>query len=476
MKIFIDYITTVLIMLLSNIAWCNNASLPEDKPITATTGIRTGRVTDAMTGKPIEGAIVVCNWNITEFSMEGGDTESVAIYETITDKDGRYTIPSQTVQLEHSLYSRLTPEQMLVYKFGYIWYWMSDKEISTFMVCMPDLPHIYRRQNNVVKLQPWNNKMSHVEHLKDLPSYKLPMDKLTLLPQALAEEKILANEEKNANADFLKIVEETKKQLAADINAYKKNLIDRDEYVSRLHNYLNISDVDIFESVSKDLSNCGDTTAIPALIKFVKENAYRKNSTEKVFRCLCSAINNPAIAYPSIASDRKKLIIEIENWWEQEKDNDPAEWKTDDLAKLSYLMQAQADAWRPSYDISGEFRLTTGEVEDINDSPVMTVFKRFKAALLADDPNAVRDCFSDGIGREEAAMLIKLQPKFREIANGFKDMDMVSENEYIAKYYLLGPIAGNQRNAYPVHFSRDEKNNWKISQFSEYIKQNDFGK
>ena len=91
MKIFIDYITTVLIMLLSNIAWCNNASLPEDKPITATTGIRTGRVTDAMTGKPIEGAIVVCNWNITEFSMEGGDTESVAIYETITDKDGRYT-------------------------------------------------------------------------------------------------------------------------------------------------------------------------------------------------------------------------------------------------------------------------------------------------------------------------------------------------------------------------------------------------
>jgi hypothetical protein len=354
--------------------------------------------------------------------MGGSDTQFGAVYETITDKDGKYTIPSQSVVLEDSISSRLYPEQMLVYKLGYVWYWMSDKEVMPFIVCTPDLSHIYRKENNIVKLQPWNNEMSHVEHFKYLPSYELPTDKLTLLSEALVEERSLANQERNANAGFPI-----------------------------------------------------DTASIPELIEFVKKNVYRKDSSsEKGFRRLCSKINNPYIIYPPIVSHRKELIAEIERWWKENKDKEPGNWKSDDLTILSRHFAGQANAWKPSYDISGEFKLIHGEVDDINDSPVMTVFKRFKTALLEDDLDTVRDCFIDTPGQIGVNELIKLRPKFREIAGGFKFMSMWSENEYKAEYSLMGPLKDGKVSGFPVHFFRNEKGEWKITQFSEYLIQNDF--
>jgi hypothetical protein len=471
-------IMAVLIVLVSNMALGDVTSLTEDKPITVTTGTRTGFVYDAITGKPIEDAVVVCNWDIRDFSLEGGSTRFGAVYETVTNKDGKYMIPSQSIDIENSLFSRLDPEQVFVYKFDYVWYWMFDKEIMPFIVYISNMPHIYRKQKNIVELQPWKNEMSHVEHMRFLPSYQLPMNKLKLLPEALAKEKILVNKEKKANASFIKDVSDAKKQLVADTDAYRKKQLGRKEYIDRLHNYLSISDADIVKSVSTALNDCNDIAAIPALIEFVKKNAYRRNSFEDVFHCLRSAINNPVIIYPAIASDRKKLITEIENWWEQNKGKNPADWESDDLTKLSILLAGQANIWKPLYDISEEFRLISGEVEDINNSPVMTVFKRFKTALLMNDPNTVRACFSDGIGQAEAIALLKLRPKFREIADGLKRMCMESENEYKAKYFLLSPDPEREgkRVAFPVHFVRDEMGNWKISRFYEYIKQNKFGK
>jgi len=425
MKTTVPHIAVVLLILASNIAWCSEIDLSEDKPITVTTGVRTGRVTDAITGKPIEGAIVVCNWKITEF----GTDRFGAVYEAITDKDGKYTIPNQSVDLEHSLFSLLTPEQMIVYKLGYVWYWMSDKEITTFIVCVPDLPHIYRKENNIVKLQPWNDGMSHAEHMDDFPSYELPMDKLKLLPQTLAEEKKLVKEEGYASAGPQNKAYKARKRLEADTEAYKNGLLSREEYINKLHNYLNISSASLLMSVSTALKDFNDTVAILALIEFVKKNVYRKYpSTNKVFRHLCSEINNPHIIYPPIISHRKELIAEVEKWWNQNKDKDPAEWKSDDLTKLSRHMAAQTYDWEPLYDISGEFRLVSGEIEDVNDSPVMTVFKKFKTALLEDDVDTIRDCFIDIPGQIGVNELIELRPKFREIVDGFKSMRKTAED------------------------------------------------
>ncbi len=264
--------------------------------------------------------------------------------------------------------------------------------------------------------------------------------------------------------------------MAADISAYKNKQLYKDEYINQLHGYLTVPDPDILKGVSAALKDFNDFSATPVLIEYIKKNSYKKKTSDDMFRCLRLSINNPSIVYPAIVSDREKLIVEIENWWESNKDKNPDEWNSSSIAKLSHLLAGQANVWRPSYDISREFRLIRGELEDINDSPVMTVFKKFKTALLENDANTIKDCFSDGIGQEEARMLLKLRPKFREIADGLKQIDMISENEYKANYYLLGPEKDGIRNAFPVVFGRDETGNWKISQFYEYIKQNNFGK
>ena len=56
------------------------------------TGSRSGQVVNAVTGKPIEGAIVDFTWNWGGFFGIGGGT--AVSYETITDNKGYYYVPN----------------------------------------------------------------------------------------------------------------------------------------------------------------------------------------------------------------------------------------------------------------------------------------------------------------------------------------------------------------------------------------------
>jgi hypothetical protein len=49
------------------------------------------------------------------------------------------------------------------------------------------------------------------------------------------------------------------------------------------------------------------------------------------------------------------------------------------------------------------------------------------------------------------------------------------EKEYKAKYYLLGHEKDGKMVGSPVFFVKDQRGNWKISQFYEYIRQNNLG-
>ncbi len=54
-----------------------------------------GQIVDAETGQPIEGAVVVAQWVLFEGGIgHGGHKGRLHIYETVTDKDGRYFIPA----------------------------------------------------------------------------------------------------------------------------------------------------------------------------------------------------------------------------------------------------------------------------------------------------------------------------------------------------------------------------------------------
>jgi uncharacterized GH25 family protein len=51
-----------------------------------------GRVVDAGTGTPIAGAVVLVNWQLK--GMEGFPQGQLAIFERVTDAQGRFEIPA----------------------------------------------------------------------------------------------------------------------------------------------------------------------------------------------------------------------------------------------------------------------------------------------------------------------------------------------------------------------------------------------
>lgn len=56
-----------------------------------------GQVVDAETGKPLEGAIIVVQWQpyfVRAVAHAPGHSGSIHTYEALTDKEGRYAIPA----------------------------------------------------------------------------------------------------------------------------------------------------------------------------------------------------------------------------------------------------------------------------------------------------------------------------------------------------------------------------------------------
>jgi len=83
-------------------------------------GSRSGRVIDAVTGEPLEGAVVNYTWAFSGFMTAPGGR--AANYETTTDKDGYYFIPNQRVAKRTLIVDILKPESVLIYKNNYAVY------------------------------------------------------------------------------------------------------------------------------------------------------------------------------------------------------------------------------------------------------------------------------------------------------------------------------------------------------------------
>ena len=165
------------------------------------TGSFSGRVIDAVTGEPIEGAIVTYNWRFGGFM--GISAESwAASYEILTDKDGKYFIPNQRVRRHTIIDGTLRPESVLIYKNNYAVYdlWGEYRKPTvgrSFGYPRKNQP--YSRKNNLVKLYPWKIGESHDSHLHYITSSPGYGGGTNLL---LKEE--LQEEEKRAKKERLK--------------------------------------------------------------------------------------------------------------------------------------------------------------------------------------------------------------------------------------------------------------------------------
>jgi hypothetical protein len=156
------------------------------------TGSRSGHVLDGVTGKPIQGVVVCYFW---VFSPVMGGDRYAANYETITDKDGKYFIPSQRAVCPNILlYGPLQREKVLIYKDGYAAYVVfhtDDPQIGrSFGYLHEKQP--YRKKNNIAKLYPFKEGESHEKHVDWIGGWTLSPQKNELLLKELEPEKTRA--------------------------------------------------------------------------------------------------------------------------------------------------------------------------------------------------------------------------------------------------------------------------------------------
>ncbi len=77
-----------------------------------------GKVIDAETKKPIEGAVIVAVYNKTTVGLGAGNISSIiSVRETLTDKDGTFLIPSYTTIIQP--FSWEDSASFIIFKPGY---------------------------------------------------------------------------------------------------------------------------------------------------------------------------------------------------------------------------------------------------------------------------------------------------------------------------------------------------------------------
>jgi hypothetical protein len=135
------------------------------------TGSRSGQVFDAITGKPIQGAVVKYTWRTIGFLEDAiGGGGSPVSHETLTDKEGKYKIPNLRVKRESLLETGLSREEVIIYKDGYARYIVFDNDDPQVgrSFGYSNYKQNYQRKNNNVKLYPWKEGESHDAHFNSI--------------------------------------------------------------------------------------------------------------------------------------------------------------------------------------------------------------------------------------------------------------------------------------------------------------------
>ena len=240
------YVATILLFIgnLSCTAWCKSMETPFDcNVVIVETGIRSGKVVDATTGRGIEGAVVSCQWDVREAGIESS-TRQGALYETTTDQDGRYHIPSQAVEIIQCLSVAPEPEDVYIYKPGYLWCRVRDWKADTFMITSSQFTTRYRKTNHRAVLQPWVEGMSHIDHMEPFTDFSFSMNR-PVLEEAFQNELLLARREKQQNKSLAQNNDDIIKQILKDRTDFQNGTLTKEDYIDYLYSCLDVSDAKV---------------------------------------------------------------------------------------------------------------------------------------------------------------------------------------------------------------------------------------
>ena len=88
------------------------------------------RVVDAETGNGVQGAIVTANWQLEGGLESGIPVDQLKIMETVTDVNGKFTIPSWGPKFSFRGHASFKWPQILVFKRGYKYLRLSNEPRS----------------------------------------------------------------------------------------------------------------------------------------------------------------------------------------------------------------------------------------------------------------------------------------------------------------------------------------------------------
>ena len=286
------------------------------------TGECSGKVIDAQSGEPVEGAVVLYIWSIEESFIESS-SRMIFSNKTVTDKNGKYLIPDQPIKYESQAFSRPKLEDVYIYKNGYLWYHVDldiNNKANIFISSLPQVVNKYQKKNNLVRLERWNNKLSHMEHMHIFTFFNEPEE---LLKPELKEEMTKAQEEEGI---FTNEFNKLKNSLYENRSLYTNGKISKEEFGSRLEKNLNFPNSDILSWTFFDLTNLNQTDAVDKLIKASEYHLYR-SSFRQVISCLAKELDREELEDADIDNiqQRREIIQDLEQWRQRNKGKSKAE-------------------------------------------------------------------------------------------------------------------------------------------------------
>jgi hypothetical protein len=146
----------------------------------------TGKVIDAQTQQPIEGAVVLVEWTKTKGLPGMSYTESAKVIEVISDKEGK-------IEISGNINPFVNPPHVTVYKKGYV-AWNNE-------YIFPDYSKRtdFKWENGCVfKLEHFKQEYSYDKHVSFISGLILsgPLEKKKLMLEAIKWEEVKAFEER----------------------------------------------------------------------------------------------------------------------------------------------------------------------------------------------------------------------------------------------------------------------------------------
>ncbi len=141
-----------------------------------------GKVIDAETGLPIERVVVLGEWSKEYPSPGGAVSEYYDAFETVTDKNGEFSIPGQGLLI----FSNITPMDVLIFKAGHEYVSGSWRSLKVSYLYSTKIK--WDGNKAIIPLR----KLTMAERKKEgIPSRpSIPLEKMKLMTEEISKERV----------------------------------------------------------------------------------------------------------------------------------------------------------------------------------------------------------------------------------------------------------------------------------------------